>query len=57
MAAWIRCSSLLYRTLRPREFKAVTAIAFHRSEEVLALRSPTSWIRGVAFDARENQMD
>jgi hypothetical protein len=36
MAACIRCSFLIYRILRHPEFKAVTAIAFSRSEEVLA---------------------
>ncbi len=36
MAAWIRCSFLIYRIFRHPDFKAMTAIAFPRSEEVLA---------------------
>ena len=36
MAAWIRCSFLIYRIFRHSDFKAMTAIAFPRSEEVLA---------------------
>jgi hypothetical protein len=36
MAAWIRCSFLIYRIFRHPDFKAVTAIAFPRSEKVLA---------------------
>jgi len=36
MAAWLRCSFLIYRIFRHREFNAVKAIAFPRAEEIPA---------------------